>query len=131
MAYAYVGVFLTLFCSWPLLLFVVTKRELPGSTSDWFLVIVPMVLLAAALAFAERCCSDEKFSFGTGLIWVAVFMSTGWPYVSMLVVFPILLVVVLASIGFAGLGIITGSSATAPTSFQHLVRFFHQHRMRQ
>ena len=126
-----VGFFFIALSVSPVAIFLLLRRGQPIADVDWILPIVGVGVIQALFWYADKRCSSENLSYWNGLLFVAAFMSTGWIYMSMLLIFPALLVAFLASVGLALYYDLTFTPGKAAFKFHRLVHTFHQHRMRQ
>jgi len=115
----------------PLLTVAQFGKQQAVSGTAWVLAGVLSILVVTLLGYANTRCSGEHLTYREGLLFVTSSMMTGWPYLSVFVVFPALLLTVIGSVGLALFNDLVGARSQSPRSFHRLVAVFHRHRMRQ
>jgi hypothetical protein len=131
MVHAYVWVFLIALGLAPVISVLLRRRYSPVSLTDWVSAIMLMAVIQALFLYSQKRCSSDKLSYWNGLLYVAAFMSTGWSYLSMVFVFPTLLIVFIASITLSIYYDLAPSRVNAAFQFHRIVSFFYKNRMVQ
>jgi len=131
MIHAYVWVFLIALGMTPVILVLLKRRSFPTEPSDWILAIIEMIGIQILFWYVQRRCSSENLSYWDGLLYVAAFNETGWPYLSMVFVFPSLLLIFIASMSLSIYYEFVPPSAKAAFQFHRMISFFYRNRMLQ
>ena len=127
----YVWTFLVALSAVPVMVLAVLRHQRSLDINDWIAAAAAMACIQVLFWYVQKRCTSEAMPYWRGLHFVASFMSAGWFYISVLVVYPSLLLVFLASLGFALYGDVASPPVTARERYHRMILFFHRNRMYQ
>jgi hypothetical protein len=126
----YTGFYIGVYAFTPLFMVLLNAREKPVSSRSWFIAVVWLIGFWILFGYASWRCSSSKLSYWIGLQWVVSSTNTGWWH-AVLLIFPALLFVYVASVVIAFYNDLRGASKNTPSHFERLIYRFYRNRMRQ
>ena len=127
----YLGLFLIALVLWPIALAALVAKETSSSSATWLLAAACTTLWVLLLLHVAKRCSGPAISYWRGLLVVAASMTTGWFYLSFIVVFPALFITFLLSVAFALWSDLGAGPEVAAARFHKVVARSHRWRMRR
>jgi hypothetical protein len=91
---------------------------------DFETALIAIVALQGLLWFAQRRCGTADRPYWRSLLVIASYLSTGWPYIDVVLVPAALILAILLSCALA-------FSGSAPERMSRLVYWFYDYRMHQ
>jgi hypothetical protein len=131
MVHVYVWTFLVGIGVSPVLVLLLRRHTHPITPDAWISAIAMIIAIQLLFFYAQRRCSSQALSFWNGLMYVAAFMETGWPYLSIVFVYPSLLAVFILSIALSLYSDMTLAPSRASIQYRRMVGFFYKYRMHQ